>query len=194
MIFRAGYGMIYNMRDNLGRFVKGSNYWLGKKRPGFKNKTSFKKGAIPWNKGLTKNDPRVAKYVNANLDRVNKICELCNNKFDVNRFREKTGRFCSRKCRSDFFGRIRTNKNSANFAKRNGNKEKWNEYVYLHKWVEKELGRPLICEMCGVGDKKRYHWANISGEYKKEVSDWIRLCPSCHENYDNQKRRLRSSV
>jgi len=25
------------------------------------------------------------------------------------------------------------------------------------------------------------HWHNISGEYKRDVSDWIRLCAKCHK-------------
>ena len=57
-----------------------------------------------------------------------------------------------------------------------------NGYRNLHKWVVKKLGQPSKCEHCGK-DKltgKKIHWANISGEYKKDINDWKRLCVKCH--------------
>lgn len=54
------------------------------------------------------------------------------------------------------------------------------EYRMLHYWVEKQLGRPQHCVICGTTEKRRYHWANISGEYKKDKNDWRRLCVPCH--------------
>jgi hypothetical protein len=59
-------------------------------------------------------------------------------------------------------------------------------YRSLHLWVERNLGKPMQCENCSTTYPQRYHWANISGEYKRELSDWVRLCPLCHKNYDNQ--------
>lgn len=41
------------MRNEKGQFVKGYGFWTGKKRPGFKNSTTFAKGLIPFNKGKT---------------------------------------------------------------------------------------------------------------------------------------------
>ena len=60
-------------------------------------------------------------------------------------------------------------------------------YVALHSWVKKKLGKPTICTMCGKEELNPYkiHWANISGEYKRETDDWIRLCASCHHKMDN---------
>ncbi len=61
-------------------------------------------------------------------------------------------------------------------------------YSALHSWIRRELGTPNECECCGVnGDGHDMHWANISGEYKRELSDWMRLCPQCHKDYDLQK-------
>jgi len=60
-------------------------------------------------------------------------------------------------------------------------------YVSLHKWIYRKLGRPSICEMCGITELNPYkiHWANISGEYKRDLSDWIRLCATCHHKMDD---------
>jgi len=57
-------------------------------------------------------------------------------------------------------------------------------YDALHKWVERQLGKPMICSKCGDAKRSRYHWSNISGEYKQDLSDWQRLCVPCHKNYD----------
>jgi len=42
----------------------------------------------------------------------------------------------------------------------------------------------------GVRERARYEWANISGEYKRDVSDYIQLCPSCHRKFDMGKITL----
>lgn len=55
----------------------------------------------------------------------------------------------------------------------------------LHRWVDKELGRPQECENCGDVSKRTYDWANISGEYKRDIADWVRLCRPCHNRFDN---------
>lgn len=57
-------------------------------------------------------------------------------------------------------------------------------YTALHMWLYGKLGQPQLCEVCGSTNKKKYEWANISGLYKREVSDWKRLCTSCHRNFD----------
>jgi len=63
-----------------------------------------------------------------------------------------------------------------------------NEYRSLHKWVENELGKPCECSQCGVvAYGRQIHWANKSKEYKKVLSDWVRLCAKCHYKYDFYK-------
>lgn len=59
-------------------------------------------------------------------------------------------------------------------------------YHALHNWVSRNLGTPNICEHCGKsGLKGRYiDWANKSQKYLRDLSDWIRLCKSCHKIYD----------
>ena len=59
-------------------------------------------------------------------------------------------------------------------------------YTGLHIWVTKNLGKPRYCTNCQDATKpdRSYHWANISHAYKRDLSDWIRLCSSCHKKYD----------
>lgn len=62
-------------------------------------------------------------------------------------------------------------------------------YRGLHHWVVKNLGKPSNCEHCHNTElnHRQYHWANKSHEYKKDLSDWLRLCVSCHSKYDSVK-------
>lgn len=61
-------------------------------------------------------------------------------------------------------------------------------YRALHHWVVRELGQPAICESCGCeGTGHKMHWANKSGDYKREINDWLRLCASCHKQYDLER-------
>ena len=70
-----------------------------------------------------------------------------------------------------------------------GNKVK---YFGLHMWVAKELGKPKYCAYCRNEklNHRQYHWANISHAYKRELSDWIRLCAKCHKAYDMGRIKL----
>lgn len=63
-------------------------------------------------------------------------------------------------------------------------------YHHIHHWIKKELGKPTKCEDCGLEDanSRRFHWANISGNYLMITTDWRRLCASCHKRYDFNKR------
>jgi hypothetical protein len=56
-------------------------------------------------------------------------------------------------------------------------------YFGLHFWIKKVLGRPIKCEFCGIS-KGKIEWANRSHEYKRVISDWVRLCTPCHKGYD----------
>jgi hypothetical protein len=63
-------------------------------------------------------------------------------------------------------------------------------YGTLHDWVAHHLGRPKLCKHCKSTDSlKRYQWANVSGKYLRDLSDWIRLCVQCHRKMDKNIRR-----
>lgn len=62
-------------------------------------------------------------------------------------------------------------------------------YQTVHKWINQVMGKPDTCGKCGKSGLKRnqIHWANKSGKYRRKVSDWLRLCMSCHMLYDFKK-------
>ena len=56
-------------------------------------------------------------------------------------------------------------------------------YKALHMWVNSEKGKPTApCNKCGCIDSWRYVWANISGEYKRDINDYQSLCHKCNLN------------
>jgi len=59
-------------------------------------------------------------------------------------------------------------------------------YHGLHRWVEGQRGKPSLCEDCGTIKASKYHWANISGQYKRDAFDFKRLCQKCHRKFDKQ--------
>ena len=62
-------------------------------------------------------------------------------------------------------------------------------YRTIHHWINNHFGSPKICVNCGkdglTGHK--IHWANKSGKYLRNITDWMRLCVSCHKRYDLNK-------
>jgi hypothetical protein len=66
-------------------------------------------------------------------------------------------------------------------------------YDALHDWINRKMGKANHCQKDPTHFSTRYHWANISGEYKREVSDWIQLCPRCnhHDGVHINKRFLK---
>lgn len=76
-------------------------------------------------------------------------------------------------------------------------------YYAKHLWIKKHYGTPDHCEQIGcqypkkidagrklVNSPKRYEWHNISKQYRRERSDWVMLCPSCHRKIEMGKERL----
>lgn len=69
-------------------------------------------------------------------------------------------------------------------------------YNALHSWIHRKLGKAKKCERVGckyprtnaakhvLRQPRTFQWANISHNYKRELSDWVQLCPSCHARYD----------
>ena len=62
------------------------------------------------------------------------------------------------------------------------------KYVSKHAWILRHWGRPANCEHCGTTQKRMYHWANVSGKYKRIKLDWVRLCVPCHSRFDRARK------
>jgi len=62
-------------------------------------------------------------------------------------------------------------------------------YKCIHDWVRKRKKKPKACQKCGrVQDYLEL--ANISGEYKRDINDYIYLCVRCHKKMDGTLSRF----
>lgn len=57
-------------------------------------------------------------------------------------------------------------------------------YTALHSWVKRRYKKTPFCMDCKL--KPPYDLANISQEYKRDLSDWEWLCRSCHMKKDGR--------
>lgn len=57
------------------------------------------------------------------------------------------------------------------------------EYRSLHTWVGRNKQKSGYCSHCL--EQKTTDWANISGEYFKNLEDYIELCRKCHKVFDS---------
>lgn len=124
--------------------------------------TRFKVGHIPHNKGTS----------------ASWVCLNCKITF-FRHGRKRQAKFCSRKCWSNF---TRAENHPAWVGDSIG-------YSGIHDWIENVKGKPNKCQECGVVTAKRFEWANISGKYKRELTDWKRLCSKCHHALDRIAER-----
>jgi len=95
---------------------------------------------------------------------------------------------------------FRTEEGKKSFKEKVSGEKNWQwkgenvSYRSLHKWIERLLGKPHECENCGIKtlNHRQYHWSNISGLYKRIITDWRRLCVKCHKAVD--KDRVKSEL
>lgn len=58
----------------------------------------------------------------------------------------------------------------------------------IHNWIARRKTKTGRCSECGA---ERYtEWANVSGEYRYDVDDFIELCKPCHCRLDGQPERM----
>ena len=65
-------------------------------------------------------------------------------------------------------------------------------YGALHKWIKKRLSKPKFCQNCK--EKPPRDLANISGKYKRELSDWKWICRRCHMLEDGRLAKFIKGV
>lgn len=147
------------MRDENGKFIKGNaGFWLGKKRPGLFTETQFKKGQIPFNKGL----------------RQYKVCETCKSEFTTNKgtLTKPKQRFCSMKC----FGIARRGKDYEN-------KVINRTFQYL-LWRREVLKRDKKCVWCGSREQLQVDHIKPKKHYPElalDINNGRVLCFPCHK-------------
>jgi hypothetical protein len=119
---------------------------------------------------------------------VGRVCLECNQAFKTwpQEVKRGSGLTCSREC---YYKRLKK------IAKREDQSPKWRGDNVgrgaLHNWVERQLGKPSKCKHCGTEEARVYDWANLSGKYKRQISDWVRLCRMCHTKMDYPTRSKR---
>lgn len=59
-------------------------------------------------------------------------------------------------------------------------------YRAKHIWVQFHYGKADKCEFDNTHKSSRFHWSNISGQYLRDISDWQKLCPKCHKQFDKK--------
>ena len=120
-----------------------------------KKDTKFKKGVTPWNKGM-KGFLAGEKHYGFGKNRSEET------KIKISENRKGKG----------------TNERQHLWK---GNKA---GYTAIHTWLRGRLGTARHCSFNSDHKSTRYHWANISGSYLRDIDDWASLCPKCHKTYD----------
>lgn len=154
----------YRIAQGRGKYCSKECFWTARKGVHVAPETEFKKGH-PYGKRFTKGFTPWNKGLNSRPK-----CRDCG---------KQLHNYLAIYCKSH----SRTGERS----------ERWKGdkvgYSGIHHWIKKQLGKPLVCWYCKTTTSKKYHWANKSGKYKRDIKDWIRLCAKCHYFYDRDKEK-----
>jgi hypothetical protein len=78
----------------------------------------------------------------------------------------------------------------AALAKRGPDHPEWKgdgvAYSTLHRWLSRIATKTGICSICGT--ERSTQWANLSGEYRRDLDDFAEMCVPCHSAFDNAKK------
>jgi hypothetical protein len=77
------------------------------------------------------------------------------------------GRFCSVECKAKWMSRTYTGEGSPMWK---GDRV---SYSVLHHWVVRHRGKADHCAFDPSHKPKYYDWANKSGQYLRDLDDWI---------------------
>lgn len=67
-------------------------------------------------------------------------------------------------------------------------KEGKKSYIAIHQWVNRNKRKPTGCNSCLI-ETKRLEAHNISGQYKRDIKDYVWLCTKCHCEVDQKGSR-----
>ena len=108
-------------------------------------------------------------------------CPECNREFQNKKSLSNHTRWQNNTFREQVKKRI----GKANLGKNNG---MWKgddvSIKTLHDYMYRHIKKPVKCQCCKKID--RLDLANISQEYKRELTDWEWLCRRCHMTKDNR--------
>ncbi len=117
--------------------------------------------------------------------------------------RMRSFRFCGNKCsyKHGNAGRFANGHSGLVGAKNKEWKGDKAGYKAIHEWVRKRIKKSGSCAHCAadnrvivdkLGRSKSYlQLANLSGEYRRDITDWTWLCPRCHYWYDKGRDSIR---
>ena len=57
-------------------------------------------------------------------------------------------------------------------------------YTGIHRWVKTRLPKTELCQLCNIIPP--YDLANVSGNYLRDLDDWLWLCRRCHMDSDGR--------
>lgn len=86
------------------------------------------------------------------------------------------------KCRGRFFSNEKNKAWKGNNVGYNG----------LHQWVRRKLFKRATCEICRQAPA--FEVANISQQYKRDLSDWEWVCRKCHVAKDKRLIEARKAL
>jgi len=99
--------------------------------------------------------------------------------------------YCSRSCGAK--GNVGIKKPRQSLRMRGENNPNWSKHCLggmdaLHIWVRHRFPKTELCQRCGLVPPRDL--ANISQEYKEDVTDWEWLCRKCHITGDGRLTNL----
>ena len=57
-------------------------------------------------------------------------------------------------------------------------------YHTIHEYIRINFIKPDECQICGSKKNGNLQWANLSGEYTRDIKDYIAVCQFCHKEID----------
>lgn len=62
----------------------------------------------------------------------------------------------------------------------------FNESAKIHMWIKSRYGKANHCEndFNHMSKSGRFEWANVTGKYEKDISNFKQLCVPCHRKLD----------
>lgn len=121
--------------------------------------------------------------------KVTAICQNCSTEFEVKDHPERPRKFCSISCSKT--GKFNPNKNGKSSLYGEDHPQWKGDSVgidALHVYIHRRLPKPDKCQECK--NAPPVDLANISNEYKRDISDWEWLCRRCHMYKDGRLKTL----